>query len=114
MEEETQKKLLANLLTKEPHSACIVGITGAGKSVLALDLLESYYKDVFKHIIILCETLQHNRAYKERAWVGQDPRVIMLNPGERLHEILRVLFKRFQGSPTFYLLDDLSTTESLT
>ena len=71
MEEETQKKLLqyANLLTKEPHSACIVGITGAGKSVLALDLLESYYKDVFEHIIILCGTLQHNRAYKERAWV---------------------------------------------
>ena len=66
MEEETQKKLLqyANLLTKELHSACIVGITGAGKSVLDLDLLESYYKDVFEHIIILCGTLQHNRAYR--------------------------------------------------
>ena len=39
--------------------------------------------------------------------------MIILNPAERLHEILRVLFKRFQGSPTLYLLDDLSATKAL-
>ena len=39
--------------------------------------------------------------------------MIILNPGERLHEILWVLYKRFQGSPTLYLLDDLSATKAL-
>ena len=40
--------------------------------------------------------------------------MIILNPGERLQEILRVLYKRVQGSPTLYLLGDLSAMKALT
>ena len=59
---KTQKKVdsCSDLLTKEAHSACIVGCTGCGKLVFALDLLEGSYKDVFEHIVILCGTVEHS------------------------------------------------------
>ena len=103
MEEEAQKKDVSytDLLTKEAHSACIVGCTGCGKSVFALDLLEGPYKDVFEHIIILCGTVEYNKVYKERSWLKRDPGVIILNPGERLHAICGYYSNYFKGRQHF-------------
>ena len=41
-----------------------------GKSVFVLDLLEKEYQGVFENIVILCPTVEWNKAYKTRSWIG--------------------------------------------
>ena len=102
------------MLPKEAHSAIICGQTGCGKTVFALDLLEEYYRDVFKHIVILCPTLRWNKTYKDRKWLWDDDGVYFVDPGERLHDYLRGLYTLFAGEPTLYIIDDCSATKALT
>ena len=49
---------------KEPHTALFVAPTGVGKTHLALNLLESEYRNHFDFIIIICPTVAHNKTYK--------------------------------------------------
>ena len=102
------------LLPNEAHSAIVCGQTGCGKTVFILDLLEGHYKDIFAHIIILCPTVQRNKAYKDRPWIWTDPEVYIVDPGERLHDWLRALYGRFAGEPTLYIIDDCSARKALT
>ena len=101
-------------LPKTPHSAIICGQTGCGKTVYVLDLLEGPYRGLFQHIVILCPTLRHNKTYQERVWIWEDPEVYAFDPGERLHDCLRVLYQRFQGQPTLYVIDDMAASKALT
>ena len=48
----------------------VCGQTGCGKSVFVLDLLEKEYQGVFENIVILCPTVEWNKAYKTRRWIG--------------------------------------------
>ena len=43
---------------KEPHTALFVAPTGAGKTHLALSLLETEYRNHFDFIEIICATLK--------------------------------------------------------
>ena len=52
------------MFMKEPHTALFVAPPGVGKKHLALNLLESEYKDHFDFIIIICPTLAHNKMCK--------------------------------------------------
>lgn len=97
-----------------PHSAIICGQTGCGKTVYALDLLEGPYRGVFRHIVILCPTIQHNVTYQNRPWIWTDPEVYAFDPGERLHDCLHALYQCFQGEPTLYFIDDCSASKALT
>ena len=109
---------------KYPHSAVIIGQTGSGKSIFVLDLLEKEYQGVFENIIILCPTVEWNKAYKTRSWIGdvhrpKDKSIIIVNPvmrdgTERLQELLRYFFDKFAGRPTLYIIDDCSATKELT
>lgn len=110
-------------LPKYPHCAIICGQTGCGKTEFVLDLLEKEYVQVFKYIIILCPTIQWNKAYKNREWIGdvQKPKtknIIIVNPivneEERLQDLLRMFFKKYAGYPTLYIIDDCSATRELT
>ena len=101
-------------LPTTPHSAIICGQTGCGKTVYVLDLLEGLYRGVFRHIVILCPTIRHNETYQNRLWVWADPEVYAFDPGERLHDWLRVLYRCFQGEPTLYIIDDCSASKALT
>ncbi|MCU7809098.1 MAG: hypothetical protein KZQ73_14705 [Candidatus Thiodiazotropha sp. (ex Semelilucina semeliformis)] len=103
-----------HLLPKTAHSATICGQTGCGKTVFILDLLEGLYEGLFRHIVILCPTIRHNKAYRERLWIWTDPEVYVLDPGERLHDYLRAFYQLFQGEPTLYIIDDCSATKALT
>lgn len=110
-------------LPKYPHCAIICGQTGCGKTEFVLDLLEHEYCTIFKYIVILCPTIQWNKAYKNREWIG-DPKkpktknVIIVNPivkgEEKLQELLRMFFNKYAGSPTLYIIDDCSATKELT
>ena len=73
---------------KELHTALFIALTGAGKTQLALDLLESEYKNHFNFIVIICPTLVHNKTYKSRGWVWTDPEVITIEPGDQLYYLI--------------------------
>ena len=51
---------------KYPHSAVVCGQTGCGKTLFVLDLLEKEYQVVFENIVILCPTVEWNKAYKKQ------------------------------------------------
>lgn len=110
-------------LPKYPHCAIICGQTGCGKSEFVLDILEKEYRGYFKHIVILCPTIQWNKAYKNREWIGdvKNPKtknLIIINPivkgEEKLQELLRVFFNKYANSETLYIIDDCSATKELT
>ncbi|CAC5409062.1 unnamed protein product [Mytilus coruscus] len=100
-------------LPKYPHCAIICGQTGCGKTEFVLDLLEKEYSGVFKHIVILCPTIQWNKAYKNRWWIGdvkkpKTKNLIIVNPivkeEEKLQELLRMFFKKYAGYQHYILL----------
>ncbi|CAC5412628.1 unnamed protein product [Mytilus coruscus] len=102
---------------------------GCGKTEFVLDLLEGEYSGVFKYIVILCPTIQWNKAYKNREWIGdvrkpKTKNLIIVNPivevreangslyeEEKLQELLRMFFKKYAGHPTLYIIDDCSATK---
>ena len=51
------------MFMKEPHTALFIAPTRAGKTHLALTLLENEYRGHFDFIIIICPTLTHNSTY---------------------------------------------------
>ena len=110
-------------LLKSAHSAIICGATGCGKTEFVLDLLETEYKDVFDHIVIVCPLAVWNKAYRQRTWIENvkkpvDARVQIVNPigedgQEYLQELLGVFFKKYAGSETLYIVDDCSSTKQM-
>ena len=96
----------------------VCGQTECGKSVFVLDLLEKEYQGVFKNLVILCPTIEWNKAHKTRSWIG-DENIFIVNPvlpdgTEKLQELLRLFFNRFAVSPTLYIIDDCSATKEIT
>ena len=99
---------------KGSHSAIICGMTGCGKTVFTLDLLEGPYRGVFQHIVFLCPTVRYNEAYQKCFWIWSDQEVYVVDPGERLHDCLRIFYRLFQGERTLYIIDDCSASKALT
>lgn len=89
-------------------------MTGCGKTVFMLDLLEGPYCTLFRHIVILCPTLKWNKTYQRRPWVWSDPEVYIVDPRERLQDYLRAFYQIFQGESTLYIIDDCSASKALT
>ena len=52
---------------KYPHSAMICGQTKSGKTIFVLDLFEKEYQGEFENKVILCTTIEWNKAYKNRS-----------------------------------------------
>ena len=40
--------------------------------------------------------------------------MFIVDPGERLHDWLRVWYHRFQGEPTLFIIDDCSASQAMT
>ena len=111
-------------LPQYPRSAIICGQTGCGKTEFVLDLLKAEYAGVFDNIVILCPTINWNKAYKTRSWIGdvrkpKHKNMTIVNPVmpdgiERLQVLLRLVFDIFAGKPTLYIIDDCSAIKELT
>ena len=125
---EDLKMLDTDMFPKYPHSAIICGQTGCGKTEFVLNLLElpqdrGGYAGVFENIVILCPTIEWNKTYKNRPWIGNiknpiDKRIKIVNPvtkngDEKLQELLRVFFNKYAGTRTLYIIDDCSATKEL-
>ena len=101
------------MFTKEPHTALFVAPTGVGKTHLALNLLESEYREHFNFIIIICPTLAHNETYKSQGWVWNDPDVIPIEPDNNLYYLIEKISNLLTGSKTLFLIDDIIADEAL-
>ena len=102
------------MFMEEPHTAFFVAPTGMGKTQLALNLLESEYRNHFDFIIIICPTLAHNEKYKSRGWVWTDPEVTLEEPGKQLHYLIEKCSKQvLAGSKTLFLIDNIIADEAL-
>ena len=98
---------------KEPHTALSVVPTGVGKTHLALDLLEKEYKNYFDFITIICPTSKHNKTYRSRKWFWNDPKVILIEPGNHLYDWIEKIGNQFAGFKTLFLIDDIIADENL-
>ena len=103
-------------LLKGAHSAIVCGQTGCGKTVFILFLLEEVpYRGFFRHIVVLCPNIEHNKTYKQCPLIWTDPEVYVLDPCERLQDYLRAFHPVFKGEPkVFYnrrLLGDEGSDE---
>ena len=104
-----------HLLPKAAHLAIVCGQTGCGKKVLVLSLLEEGpYQGFFRHIVILCPTIEYNKTYKQCPWLWMDPEVYVLDLGERLQDYLWAFYLVFKGEPTLFIIADCSATKALT
>lgn len=101
-------------LPREPHNALICGQTNCGKTVFVLDLLQSYYKGCFENIVILCTTVRYNKTYQDREWLWNNPYIYIINPRDRLDDVLRLCHELFTGESTLYIIDDCSATKAIT
>ena len=101
------------MFMKEPHTALFEAPTGAGKTHLALDLLESEYKNHFDFIIRICPMLKHNETYRSRKWVWTDSEVMLTEPGNQLYYWIEKISKLLAGSKTLFLIDDIISDENL-
>ena len=98
------------MFMKEPHTALFVAPTGVGKTHLALNLLESEYRNHFDFIVIICPTLVPNEMYKSRGWVWNDPDVI---PDNNLYYLIEKISNLLAGSTILFLIDDIIADEAL-
>ena len=101
------------MFIKEPHTGLFVAPTGVGKTHLALNLLESEYRNHLDFIIIICPTLAHNETYRNRKWIWTDPEVIPIEPGNHLYDWIEKISKLLAGSKTLFLIDDIIADEAL-
>ena len=101
-------------LPKDPHCAMIIGMTGSGKTDFVLDLIESEYRGVFKHIVIICPTFNDNKTYRARPWIEKDKNVYPVNPGNVFNETLKYFHEKFKNETTLFIIDDCSAMRDLT
>ena len=104
------------MFMKELHTALFIALTGVGKTLLALSLLENEYRNHFDFIVIICPTLTHNcETYKSRGWVWNHPDVIPMEPGNRLYYFIEKICNSnlLAGSVTLFLINDIIADEAL-
>lgn len=102
-----------NFLTKEPHCGLFCGMTGCGKTIFMLDLIQTVYRYHFEHIVIFCTTLEFNKSYKERKFVWTDDNIILIDPSNKLSECLERFYQLFKGTSTLFIIDDCSAEKDI-
>ena len=63
--------------------------------------------------MIICPTLKHNETYRSRKWFWDDPKVILIEPGNYLYDWIEKMGKLFAGFKTLFLIDDIIADETL-
>ena len=97
----------------EPHTALFIAPTRAGKTHLALSLLETEYRNHLDFIVIIYPTLRYNSTYKSRGWVWNDPDVIPIEPVNSLYYLIEKISNLLTGDKTLFLIDDIIADETL-
>jgi GTPase SAR1 family protein len=90
-----------------PFNMLISGITGCGKSFLALQLLENEFRNKFDYIFIICPTFPYNKTYQRR-FILSDPDVFPVVISDNLNETLGKVIENFKddNEQTLIIIDD--------
>ena len=87
-----------------PHPSMVISVISMVISVGISVFPVTPYRGFFRHIVILCPTIEHNKTYKQCPWLWMDPEVYVLDPGEHLHDYLRAFYLVFKGEPTLFII----------
>ena len=98
---------------KEPHTTIFTGPTSCGKSLFVLDLIEKDCSKHFDYIIIICPTLQWNKTYHSRDWIKNDDKFWLIEPKNKLYQLIEKLSESLARSETLFIIDDTIADESL-
>lgn len=98
---------VVGLWVEPPFNMLISGMTNSGKTHYVLDLLEREYRNKFDYILIVCPTFHYNKTY-DRRFIYNDRDVIPLIVGDKLNEVLQILFTRYKDDKeqTLIIIDD--------
>ena len=70
-----------------------------------MDLVKKEYKNYFNFIIIICPTFKHNETYRSQKWFWDDPKFILIEPGNHLYDWVEKMGKLSAGFKTLFLID---------
>ena len=71
------------------------------------------YNKHFDYVIIICRTIQWNKAYHSRDWIKTDDKVWLVEPKDRLYQWIEKLSQLLAHSETLFIIDDIIADESL-
>ena len=101
------------MFIKQAHTAIFTGPTGAGKTHLVLDMIETQCNKHFDKIIILCPTIRWNKTYIARSWVIKDENVWLVEPKDKLYDYIEKLSNLETGNAILFIVDDIIADENL-
>ena len=101
------------MFIKHPYTAIFIGPTGAGKTHLVLDMIETQYNKHFDKIIILCLTIRWNKTYIGRSWIIKDENVWLVEPKDKLYDYIEKLSNLEAGNAVLFIVDDIISDENL-
>ena len=101
------------MFIKRPYAAIFTGPTGAGKTHLVLDMIETLNNKHFDKIIILCPTVRWNKTYIGRSWVIKDENVWLVEPKDKLFNYVEKLSNLEAGNAVLFIIDDIIADENL-
>ena len=87
---------------KEPHRAIISGKTNTSKTKLALDLIETEYKNYFDFIVIICPTIMLNETYLERSWIWTNDDIFVIPSNNVLPNLENYSNKFFKNDLRYF------------
>ena len=98
---------------KEAHTTIFTGLTGCGKTLLVLDLIEKEYNKHFDCIIIICATLRWNKTYNSKDWIKNGDKFWVVEPKDKLYQWIEKLSQLLACSETLFIIDDIIADEGL-
>ena len=100
-------------MLETPFNMLVAGMTGCGKTVFILDMLEEEYKGHFDHIVIVCPTLDWNSTYQNWKFLTDRDVVTIPCAHEMVEKILSVVSNEYRGSNTLIIIDDCAGTQDV-
>ena len=102
---------------KTPHTALVVGATGAGKTYCVWELLLGPYRRVFETIVVVCPTISWNLSYHSRPEFWSDPDVLLVPPAwldqHGLQKVIKTVSLAMAGETVLFIVDDLVADEDM-
>ena len=90
---------------KYQHTTIFTGPTGCGKTHHVLDLMEKENKKHFDYIIFIYPTIGWNKTYHARDWIKNDDKVWLIEPKDKLYQLIEKLLEFLACSETLFVID---------
>ena len=96
-----------------PFNMLISAPTCSGKKEFIMELLQTYYKNVFDYIIIICPTFINNKAYDKKCIYKDSDIIIMIPNIEKINESIELVYECYKNTKSLIILDDCAFTKDV-